>query len=72
MKVEMHVTVNIGNYQSFKLGVVEANDFEECKSTLLKEFEVLGIPLDGSSSRPIEVTIEEIFKRGEEKSKTEV
>jgi len=37
MKYELSVTINIGNYQSIKLGGSEADSFEEIETAILKQ-----------------------------------
>lgn len=37
MKVEKHLTINLGGYQSLRIGVVDCVDFVEADSILIKE-----------------------------------
>jgi len=46
MKYEKCVTINLGNYQSLKIGVSEANSFADCDKVLIEHLENLGHPVD--------------------------
>jgi len=46
MKFEKNITLNLGNYQSLKLGVSDAPSFEECDQFLIKELIRLGQNVD--------------------------
>ncbi|GAI20730.1 unnamed protein product [marine sediment metagenome] len=39
------LTINIGQYESVKLGVAEATSFEACDEVLLAELRRLGLPV---------------------------
>lgn len=42
-KYNKSITVNLGNYQTMRLEMVEAESFAECDVAFLKEVERLGI-----------------------------
>ena len=46
MKYEKSVTINLGNYESMRVGVTEANSFEECDIELKKHLSELDISID--------------------------
>jgi len=46
MKVSKHLTINIGQYQSLKLGVDEAADFKNADAVLIAELQRIDIPVD--------------------------
>jgi hypothetical protein len=43
MKFEKVVTINLGNYESLKLGVADASSFEECDIAISKEAQRIGL-----------------------------
>lgn len=45
MNFEKTLTINLGNYESLKLGVKEAESFEQCDYELDKELLRLGLPV---------------------------
>jgi ribosomal protein L5 len=45
-KFEKSVTINLGNYESMRIGVTEANSFEECDIELKKHLSGLDIDID--------------------------
>ena len=45
MKFSKMITVNIGGYESVKLGVDDASSFSECDGQLITELTDLGIPV---------------------------
>jgi len=44
IKFEKSVTINLGNYNSMKVGVTEAGSFEECDIEIKKH--LLGLKID--------------------------
>jgi len=46
MIVSKHLTINIGQYQSLKIGVDEAPSFEEADRVIISELNRLDIPVD--------------------------
>jgi hypothetical protein len=46
MRVEKTLTINIGNYESLKLGILDAPTFEDADKALIAELERLKIPVD--------------------------
>lgn len=57
MKVEKHLTINIGGYQSIKIGAVECDDFSQADQVLAKEIlEIerrMGTVLDAKIKRSV-------------------
>ena len=45
MQVEKSITINIGQYQSVKLGVSGAPTYEDCDKILIAELERLRLPV---------------------------
>jgi len=45
MKYEKVVTINLGNYESVKIGVTDASSFSECDKLLLDQVKELGVKL---------------------------
>lgn len=43
MKVEMSVTINIGNYENIKIGVSEMDSFAEAEKALRVELDKLNL-----------------------------
>lgn len=46
MKVSKHLTINIGQYESLKVGVDEAPSFEDADKTIIAELKRVEIPVD--------------------------
>jgi len=46
MKVSKQVTINLGNYQSLRVGVEEAPTFSDADSVIIRELHRLKIPVD--------------------------
>jgi len=46
MKYEKVITINIGNYESLKIGVGDAPSFEECDKALIEHIKYMGISVD--------------------------
>ena len=46
MKYEKTITINLGNYESLKLGVSECDSWEECDKMLIDEILKKNLPFD--------------------------
>jgi len=46
MKYEKMITVNVGNFESIKIGVSDAPSFDECNKILIEHLKDLGISVD--------------------------
>ena len=46
MKYDKQITVNLGNYESLKVGVSDAPSFEECDKILIAELKSRGVFVD--------------------------
>jgi len=46
MKYEKMVTINIGNYQSLKIGVTEAPSFDDCDKVIIEELDKLDMEIN--------------------------
>lgn len=46
MKVSKHLTINIGQYESLKIGVDEAPSFETADESIIAELKRVEIPVD--------------------------
>ena len=45
MKVEKHVTINLGNYQTLRIGVMDVDSYEDADKILLSELQRLNLRL---------------------------
>jgi len=45
MKYDKTVTINLGNYESMKIGVSEAPSYDDCDKMIIQELERKGIPV---------------------------
>ena len=45
MKVEKHLVINIGGYESLRIGVSEALNYHDCDQILINELKRINIPL---------------------------
>jgi len=48
LKVEKHLTLNLGNYQSLKIGAIDADNFPQCNEALIKEIKSMDIDVSSS------------------------
>jgi hypothetical protein len=46
MKYDKMITVNIGNFESIKIGVSDAPSFADCDKTIIEHLKHLGIAVD--------------------------
>ena len=46
MKMEKTITINLGNYQSLKVGCTDAPTYEECDQEIINELIRCGINVD--------------------------
>jgi len=53
MKVEKAIVVNIGNYQSLRLGVSDAPSFEDCDQVIIAELERLRLPINDKVTKAL-------------------
>ena len=57
MKVEKHITVNLGNYQSLKIGAIDADNFSQCNEALIKEIKSMDIDVSASILKSLGVKV---------------
>jgi hypothetical protein len=48
MKYEKGVTINLGNFQTYKIAVSEAPSFEECSKKIIEELRQMQKKIDNS------------------------
>ena len=53
MKFEKAITINIGNYQSVRIGVSDANSFADCDEALIKHVIKMGFDVDEMVKRAL-------------------
>ena len=46
MNMEKSITINLGNYQSIKIGCSEAPNYEECDRVIIQELQKMKINVD--------------------------
>ena len=46
MRYEKIITINLGGYQSMKLGITDAPSFADCDKHIIGHLKELGIPVD--------------------------
>jgi hypothetical protein len=50
-RVAKHVTINLGNYETLKLGVEDTPNYEEADIIIVDELKRLGIPISDKIKR---------------------
>ena len=53
MKYEKSITINLGNYESLKVGVSDAPSYEECDKAIKDHLKELSISIDKTIERCI-------------------
>ena len=51
MKYEKSITLNLGNYESLRIGVADAPNYEECDKVIIKHLQDMKISVDRNIRR---------------------
>jgi len=54
MKFEKCLVINIGDYQSLRIGISNAPSYEACDQYLISELERIGIPVNATIKQVIQ------------------